>query len=195
MTNVKNRPYLIALTGGIASGKSTASHYLAKNYYLIDSDQIVANFYENPDFLSLLDREFATHDKIALRNLIFKQHDNLVKLNSLVHPLVKKEIEKLIVLHNSEKIIIIDIPLLFEIGWENNFDCNILISCSLNKQLTRLMQRNNLSLAEATRWLALQKPMKEKRKVADYIIHNNYSPAYLEHRLDTTIADIFKNLI
>lgn len=173
------KSYVIGLTGGIATGKSTVSNYLKKlKIKVIDADQIVHNLYQDHDFLKKIDKIFKVleEDKLnkeKLKNEVFNNKRKLKKLESIIHPLVFEKIEKSYQKYH-EHIVVLDIPLLFETNYQK-YDQSLLIYTNESIQIDRLMKRNHLTRKEAIKRIRLQLPLKEKKERATYTISNEDS--------------------
>lgn len=175
----------VGLTGGIASGKTTISKILVeKGAYLIDFD-LLAHEAEEPgqpawqgivDHFgkSVLDSE-GRIDRGKLGKIVFNRPEEMVVLNSIVHPAVhdfwQSRIRQ-IVEKDPRAIIISDVPLLFETGWQKNVDAVILVYIPPDEQIRRLMARNSVSIEEARARLKSQMPIGDKIKMADFVINN-----------------------
>ena len=178
----------IAITGGIASGKSETTKYLKTlGFKVIDSDKIVKELYQKKEVINLIKENFnvVENNKInfkKLSNLIFSDENEKLKLEKLIHPLVFTEMENKL---NNEfyHLIFIDIPLLFETNY-NNYDYSLLITTSLNNQIERLMKRDNIKKDLSLLKINSQIPLTKKEKLADYIIYNNDSINELHKNID-----------
>lgn len=180
MKTVKNKPKIYGLTGGIASGKSTASDILKSlNVKVFDSDKCVKELWNsNNELISKVNNKYNINIKTKegkkdLSNIIFNDELERFYINSLIHPLVFDEINNFIEKNINEKFIIIDMPLLFEVGYENKVDKTILIYSSKKNQINRLIKRDNLTIKEAKLRIKAQIRLKDKRKMSHYIINNN----------------------
>ncbi|MBN6887959.1 dephospho-CoA kinase [Cytobacillus horneckiae] len=176
---------VIGLTGGIASGKSTVSTMLKEiGYTVIDADvesrlavekgepayfEIIAHFGEE------LLQEDGSIDRLKLGGIIFNNEAERLKLNSIVHPAVRKRMndKKEAALQRNEALVILDIPLLFESKLSYMVDYTVLVYVNEQTQLQRLMERNQFSAEEAEARIQSQMPLKDKLQLADYIIDNN----------------------
>ena len=140
--NVKNDPIIIGLTGGIASGKSTASAYFCKlNIPLIDSDLIVKDLWENNQEMILKVESFfglsikTYEDRKKLGHLIFHDQEKREILNRIVHPYVFDKIEQLKNLYKNYHAIVIDMPLLIETGYQELCDYVLVVYVNLETQI------------------------------------------------------------
>ncbi len=192
---------VVGLTGGIASGKSTVSNMLKEmEITVIDADvesrcavqngepaykQIVASFGQE---IVLPNGEI---DRQKLGSIIFHDEQKRKLLNSFVHPEVRRRMneKKELAIKAKEKIVILDIPLLFESNLIHMVDQTLLVYVDRNIQLTRLMERNQLSKEEAEARIQSQMPLAEKVKLADKMINNNGSLTETKEQLNKILAD------
>ncbi|MFU8792435.1 MAG: dephospho-CoA kinase [Acholeplasmataceae bacterium] len=194
LTAKKNRPIIVGLTGGIATGKSTASTYLKqKGVPIIDSDLIVHNLYlENQEMLDQIKEAFSidirsSKDKKALAKIIFSDENARKTLNDIIHPYVFKVIKKELKAYKDAHKVVIDMPLLFEVGYEASCDQTVLITASEKTQMNRLIERDGLTQTEAKKRVRAQMPMKEKIEKADIVIENDQTIQQLYEKLDLFI--------
>lgn len=188
--NAKNNFKIYGLTGGIATGKSTVAKYLSmKGFLVFDADLVVSNLWqENTSLQQAVKQKYGIdltkpNGKAKLAKLIFSNNEIKSAIEHLIHPLVLEEISKWIKKHNAKQILFLDIPLLYEIGYEQNVDSVILVYTNHNNQIERLMLRDNLNIKDAKLRLNSQIDIEEKRKRANYVIDNN-----------NTIEDLYKNV-
>ncbi|MBS4191567.1 dephospho-CoA kinase [Bacillus sp. FJAT-49705] len=186
---------IIGLTGGIASGKSTVSSLLIdKGITVIDADlearlavekgeeaydEIIAHFGNH----ILL--EDGSIDRGKLGSIIFHNESQRLRLNNIVHPAVRKRMlaKKDQAIANGEKLVILDIPLLFESKLTYMVDKTILVFVDEYNQLERLMKRNQLSKEEALARINSQMPLKDKIQLADAVIDNSGTIKETEQQL------------
>ena len=178
---------VVGLTGGISSGKSTVtSWFLEKGIIVLDADQIVRQL-QRPGSSLLNELAHAFGPTVlnekgelvreVLGSIIF--HDKVAKqkLNNMIHPLVKQKliegIEKAKVV--GEQLVILDIPLLFESGFESLVDETLVIYVSHENQVKRLMKRDKIDESYALAKINSQMLLEEKRQRADYVLDNNAS--------------------
>ncbi len=190
-------PKVIGLTGGIASGKSTVSTYLKnKGYIVIDSDEIVNKLYQNKQIIEIIKTTFGDEyiyggkiNKPALGNLVFNNQESLNKLNSLIHPLVKakiiSEIKK-----QSDGIIFIDVPLLFEANFEDLCDQIIVVNVEPKQNIERLMKRDNIDETFAVTKISSQLPLQQKCEKANFIIDNSRDLCYTYTQIDNILTKL-----
>jgi dephospho-CoA kinase len=186
---------VIGLTGGIASGKSTvASILIEKGITVIDADIEARLAVEKGEeayeeiiacFGNEIILEDGSIDRAKLGSIIFHNDKQRQKLNSIVHPAVRKRMltKKDNAIANDEKLVIMDIPLLFESNLTFMVDKTILVYVDEDIQLDRLMKRNELSKYDAAARINSQMPLKEKIKLADAVINNNATIKETEQQL------------
>lgn len=182
----------IALTGGIACGKSSVSEILKRHAIpVIDADQIA---YEvvlpgTPGLMSV-SKDFGpeillpdgTLDRVKLGQKIFENKEARKRLEALLHPLIRQKALE----YRSEleaqgvPVAIYDIPLLFETKSQGQFDKIIVVTCHPEQQRQRLRDRNNLSEEEIQKRLNAQIPLSIKESEADFVIWNTSDKAHLE---------------
>jgi len=176
---VKTKSMIIGLTGGIASGKSTAADFLRSlDIPVIDSDQIVSKLWaENKD----MNRQVMSHfgftiqtkeNRKKLAKIIFDNPLERIALNQIVHPFVFDEIETIKQTMQDEPIIIIDMPLLYEVGYQIKVNYVLVVHVDQNTQIERLMLRDQLSYDEAFMRVQSQISLDEKAKKADVVLGN-----------------------
>ena len=179
----------IAITGNIASGKSQAGNILKKmGYQVFDTDDSAHNILDNSleVIKAFKDYDILEDSKISrkkLGNIVFNNKDLKTKLENIIHPLVKQEINKLFKEYSQEKYVFIIIPLLFEANMQDLFDEIILIYCNDSLRLERLMNRNNLTKEEAQLRIDSQLSQDEKASKCNHIIKNETTLNNLEIEL------------
>ena len=181
--------YILGLTGGIASGKSTVSAYLAQNGALIiDADliarQVVAKKSSGlKQIVAKFGGEILTAsgelDRKKLGKLVFSNKELLKALTDITGPLIRAEILREIQAAKKAqvKLVVLDIPLLFEAGYQTLCDKVMVVTIPSKLQLERVMKRDNLSAAEARKRIANQLPASKRNELADVLIDNSKSVA------------------
>ena len=173
---------IIGITGGIATGKSTVSKMLASyGYEVIDADVIARELQvkDSPVLLEIIKTfgstvldETANLNRDKLGKLIFSCKENRAKLDGIIHPAIRAEFERRIAQSQAE-VLFLDVPLLFEAGFDELTTENLVIKGSKQKQLERLMHRNDLTETEAQTRINAQMSIDAKVARADYIIDND----------------------
>ena len=171
----------IALTGSPGSGKTTVSEmFKALGAEVINADKICHNFFipcqkSYHEIVNYFGKECLNPDKTLntsyLRQRLISSKKDKQILETILHPRIYAKIME-ILNQLKEKLVIIEIPLLFEVGWESDFDKVIVVYASKEKCLSRL-QKKGLSLQEAEKILALQWPIEKKINKAHFVIDNN----------------------
>ena len=187
---------LVALTGNIASGKSTvASMLAARGATLIDADVLSRRAVRvgTPGYDLIVARwgdsvlsADGVLDRSALRRIVFDQPDELRALNAIVHPLVERMRAELIAgaRKRGDKLVICDIPLLFENNLADGFDRIVLVDAPRPLRLDRLVHDRGLRETEAMARIAQQMPADLKRARADFVIDNDGTREALEQRVE-----------
>jgi dephospho-CoA kinase len=179
----------VGLTGGIATGKSTVSaifkHAGAK---IIDADQIARNIVQKglPAWQKIV-AHFGPRvlmadgqiNRAILADVVFNDPVQKRHLNAIVHPHVRRKSEELMQqLEKAEShgVVVLDVPLLYEVGMDKDLDKTIVVYVPEPVQLKRLMERDGLSEQSAKVRIHAQMPIEEKRHRADIVIDNSGSP-------------------
>jgi dephospho-CoA kinase len=200
---VISRVRRIALTGGIATGKSyVRGRFEALGVPTIDAD-VLAREAVAPGTLGLaavvsrfgrdvLDPEGAL-DRQTLGKIVFADPEARKALEAIVHPEVRRATERWFASLDPSRhpFAIADIPLLYEVGRDRDFDAVIVAVCTTETQLRRLMARDNLSESEARQRIGAQLPIEEKIRRADYVIHTD--GPYAE--TDGQVRDVLHKLV
>jgi dephospho-CoA kinase len=182
----------VALTGNIAAGKSAVADLFRRwGATVIDADEIVREV-QAPGgpvlrelaarFGASVVRADGSLDRPALRRRVMADPDALAALNRIVHPAVHARRAELAAAARSrgDRLVVSDIPLLFEAAEPNEFDVIVLVDAPEEVRLARLMEHRGLDREEARRMIEAQMPSREKRARSDYIIENDGDPAALE---------------
>ncbi|KAJ7618398.1 CoaE-domain-containing protein [Roridomyces roridus] len=190
---------VVGLTGGIATGKSSVSNMLkAKGIPVVDADIIARQVFEpgtpalakiaaffGPEVL----QADGTLDRKKLGSIIFNDEAKRRKLNSIVHPAVRKALLWGVVKQwvRGSKYCIMDVPLLIEGPLWKWVGTVVVVYCSADVQLARLMQRDGSSREDASSRLNSQIPIADKVQYADRVIDNSGSLADLEARVESLV--------
>ncbi|MDC0511313.1 dephospho-CoA kinase [Pelagibacteraceae bacterium] len=177
----------IGITGSIASGKSTASKILSRNRdQLFSADSVVKKLYSNNNFKKLLITKFDIAKKLNFKTLlkrkILKDKNNIIKLEKIVHPIVRKEMIKFTRKNRKQKILFYEIPLLIENKLMKYFDVILFIK---TKKKTRL-KRFKLKGGKEKLFNFLdnkQLPETKKIKFCDHVIINEKNLNILKKNL------------
>jgi dephospho-CoA kinase len=186
---------LVALTGNIGSGKSTVAQLLSeRGCTIIDADVLARRAVElgTPAFEKIVKRwgdavraPDGHLDRAALRRIVFADHDQLEELNQIVHPEVERLRAKLVeqARKRGDRIVVCDIPLLFERHMTDRFDRIVLVDASRAVRLERLVKDRGLRETDAMEMIAAQMPAELKRARADFVLDNDGTLTQLERRV------------
>ncbi|MBA3346081.1 MAG: dephospho-CoA kinase [Gemmatimonadales bacterium] len=192
-----------ALTGNIASGKSTvARHFERWGAVVIDMDRLVREAQvPGSAVLRAIGKRFGEGvlgrdgalDRGSLRAIVMADPAALSDLNRIVHPAVYQRRNLLLeeARARGERIVVTDIPLLFEAADPSAFDVVVLVEAPEAVRRARLMQDRGLGAVEADRMIAAQLPSEHKRARSDYIIENSGDLAALER----AAAEVWRALL
>ncbi|WP_136604186.1 dephospho-CoA kinase [Paenibacillus dokdonensis] len=187
----------IGLTGGIATGKSIVSALLInKGALLVDADVIAREVMlpGHPVLTAVADHfgqavllADGTLDRKKLGDIVFHDPSQRQALNDITHPAIRSEIRKQMESLEREhpnRLVVVDIPLLFESGLEHMFERVMVVYAPRVIQLERLMQRNQLSKDEASARIGSQMDIEEKKMKADIVIDNSGDAELTERQID-----------
>jgi len=186
----------VALTGGIATGKSYClARFAALGAATIDADRLArAAVVPGSRALDAIVTRFGksmllpdgTLDRSSLGRVVFNDRAARADLEAIVHPEVYRRIgEWLATLPPGTRIALADIPLLFETGHTHDFDRVVVVACDPREQLRRLMSRDGLSERDARARLDSQWPIEEKVARADYVISTDGTVADTDSQVRT----------
>jgi dephospho-CoA kinase len=190
----------LGLTGSIGSGKSTVAEMLrSRGIPVLDADAIARQVSRDPGTLEAVKLEFGPEfvletdlNRPKVAALIFNNPEARGKLNAIIHPRVRAEMSRL--QSNLElegaKLVVQDIPLLFENGYEKMFDATILVDAPLEDRIARVQARDGLTREAISARDAAQMPASEKRLRATYILENDGDLAHLERQLIAVLEQI-----
>ena len=189
---------IIGITGSIACGKSLVSNYLQeKGYTIIDADKIGHMALENDEVKKQLVNKFGKSilkdnevNRVTLGKLVFENNENLKELNNIIHPQIRKNISEQIQVHKNEKLVFVDVPLLFEAKFDDLVEKIIVVSLDEKIQLERLMNRNSLSKEEALQRIKSQIPVREKEKLGDYVVDNSFTQENTYNQVDRILEKL-----
>lgn len=188
--------YAIALTGGIASGKSTVCNLFKLHGFLtIDADKISHKLLDenSSKIVTMFGEKYVENGKVLRKDLgkiIFSNEENKLKLEALLHPLIKEEIIKESkVFEEQKKPYFIDIPLFFE-KMHYPIQKSLLIYTPKELQIKRLMDRDKINEEEAKLKISNQMDIDEKKKLADLIIDNSSNLKNLQKEVERVIKEI-----
>jgi dephospho-CoA kinase len=183
------------LTGGIASGKSTVARSLVeRGAILVDADELARQVVEpgTPAWSKIVehfgpgvllgDRRI---DRPALAEIVFKDRAKLALLNEITHPEVMRRIaNRLEELKETDHIVIVDVPLLAEVGARDMFDLIVVVTAKEEAQLERMRAARGMDAEAARARIRSQAVSEDRAAIADWLIENDGSREQLEHEID-----------
>jgi dephospho-CoA kinase len=194
---------IVGLTGGVASGKTAVSQVLKEEgAYIIDADQIARELVQphKPAWNELIrafGKEILKEDgfihRKKLADKVFADPKKRKLLNQILHPRIKEEMDrrtKEIGQKDPEAIVVIDAPLIVELGDHREMDKLIVVASTQTQQIERLKERDGIGPEEALRILSSQMPVEEKVNLADFVIRNEGSLEETKKRA----KEVFKEL-
>ena len=193
---------IIGLTGGIASGKSTVSAMLKKKgYAVLDADKIAWQLAEphQPLWQEYKNRygdrvlqEDKTLNRRAVADIVFVDPQERQWMDGMAHPIIKAEIKRQLaeLKNNGCKVAFLDVPLLYESGWDAMADITWVVYVSRENQVQRLCSRNGFAVEEAQRRIRVQMSMEEKRARAQVVIDNNGNLEQLRQQIFDLLAKL-----
>lgn len=190
--------YVIGLTGGIACGKSTVSQRLKEKHgaVILDTDRIAWEMAapQQPLWRSYVERYGSeratladgTLDRAAIGEIVFADPAERAWVDGMAHPLIKSEVHQRLKQHQAQGalVAVLDVPLLFEAGWQTMADEIWVVYADEATQLQRLMERNEMPEVLARQRVASQMPLAEKKRRADVIIDNSGALAEAMRQVD-----------
>ncbi|MDN8589976.1 dephospho-CoA kinase [Paenibacillus sp. 11B] len=176
----------IGLTGGIATGKSSVSAFLAsKGALLIDADVIAREVMMpgHPVLAAAVQRfgqailnEDGTLDRKKLGSIVFQDPEERKALEAITHPAIRKEMREraaMYELEHADKLVVSDIPLLYESGLEEGFEEVMVVYVPRSVQRERLMSRDAMTVEQADARINVQMDIEDKKQRADVVIDNS----------------------
>jgi len=194
----------VGLTGGIGSGKSTASKFFESfGSFVINADEEAKNLLSSSDTVQHeLISEFGSDiidvsgqiNKTKLARVAFQDEEHQQRLNSVIHPYIYNTIDdqfNQILNEGKFDIFVVDGALIFESGYDVHMDYIIVVTALLKNRMERALARETLSREEILKRIDLQWPEEEKVNLADFVIHNDGS----ENELKKNVKNLIKKLI
>ena len=189
---------IVALTGGIGSGKSHAGRYFAQlGAIVVDSDQLARDVVERgtPGFEEVLLRfgdEILSNgeiDRKKLGSIVFSNVESREDLEAIIHPLIQQAFSDVVEAAGEADIVINQIPLLVETSGADRFDRVITVISDMNLRVERLKKRGLLS-SEIDRRIAAQATDAQRIEISDYIIENNGTEDDLLREVESTFEEL-----
>ena len=194
---------IIGILGGVASGKSTvAAEFVRLGCAVIDADKIAHELLDNEEIrgkiVSCFGQSFLDAagriDRGKLADIVFADADKLARLNDIIHPLVLAEAERLIEHYCGQtgiKAIVLDMPLLVEVGWHKRCKKLVFVDCQTNLRAARAGKMGIFGEEQLLIRENFQIPLDMKMKLADNVLDNNSGASQLARQ----IAEIFSTVV
>jgi len=196
---------IVGLTGGVASGKTAVSQVLKEEgAYIIDADQIARELVQPQkpawnELIKAFGQEILQEDgsiqRKKLADKVFVDPKQRKLLNQILHPRIKEEMDrraKEIGEKDPQAIVVIDAPLMVELGDHREMDKLIVVTSTQTQQIERLKDRDRTNTEEALRIVSSQMPLEEKLKFADYVIRNEGSMEETKKRAKEVYQELKK---
>ncbi|NLC41321.1 MAG: dephospho-CoA kinase [Erysipelothrix sp.] len=195
--------YVIAITGSMGSGKSSALRFFRSlGYPAVSADEIVHTLYRDDKPLQLQIEALAGQplitqegiDRSKLAPLFFGNLELKTKIESIVHARVFEEVSKWRKLHQNHLLGFVEVPLLFESESQVHYDETLMIAVDDNIQKKRLLKFRKMLPEEMEKRLACQMPQARKIELADTVIYNNSSKNQLKQALNNYLQEVKRGL-
>lgn len=196
---------VIGILGGIGSGKSTVARQFGRfGCAVIDADRLAHEILHEPTVVAAVRRRFG--DKVldaagginrrALAARVFDDPDDREFLNTQIHPSVLQKSRKLIRQFHMDKTvaaIVLDMPLLMEVGWEKKCDFLIFVDCKPAKRHQRTLKNCKIDAEQIKKREKFQISLDKKKKVAHYTVNNNSDESEVAEQVAQIFSSITKN--
>ena len=195
-------PLKIGLTGNIGSGKSTVARLLVeRGAALVDADALVREATADPQVLEEIAEKLGDDlvkrgelDRAATAARVFADPEAREILNGIIHPWVRREsaarVAALSTRPDPPRVILMDIPLLYENGLETGLDAVVVVNAPLDARVARVAARSGLNEAEVRARDGAQLPLEEKVARADFVLENGGDVEELEKRVEALWRDL-----
>jgi len=188
----------VGLTGGIGSGKSTAvDAFRVLGVPIIDADQIAKQSVKKDqpalaEIVKTFGKDFLLSngelDRELLKQCVFSDPESLIALEAILHPHIKatvlQQIQAIKSALKPPPYVIVDIPLLVEKNYQDIFDYIIVVDCSTEQQIERVMQRDGLDEASIKKIMQKQASRRQRKQVATHILDNTKDVEHLIQQLN-----------
>ncbi len=191
---------LIGLTGGIGTGKSTVSEYLMKmGYKVIDADKISREIVEpNSETLKEIAKVFGEEilledgslNRNRLADIVFTNPDKKVLLDRIMHAKIIDIIMKRAKSYDKEKVVFLDVPLLYETNMDQLVDKVWLVDADIEARISRIMNRDELTREQVIDRINNQMSQAKKIKKADIVIDNSGDKSALYKQINKILNEI-----
>ena len=194
----------IAITGTIAAGKTTvAILFRRRGIPVFNADQYAKrSLYQGSVCYEKILEVFGDDvtstsgdiDPKKLARIIFYDNRKREQLNAIVHPFVLEGMQKFFTTNLQQPIICAEVPLLFETGWDQYFDRTVVVTCSEEIAIQRMMEERNYTLEEAKARLSMQVPAEKQIAMADKVIFNEGDLKKLDSQINRWLGELRKDI-
>ena len=192
--------FVLGITGGIATGKSSVvQHFKGLGFPVVDADIIARQLLDKNTpaykevvkvFGSEILQENGEIDRQVLGALVFNYPDKLKQLDELMAPFLQETILAAIKqASQNQKLVIVDVPLMYEKGYDEWMDQVAVVYCTPKQQIKRLMQRNQLTEKEARQRIDSQLPIEMKKLLAEVVFDNSDDLTKTVQQVDTWLSN------
>ena len=195
--------FIIGLTGGLGCGKSTvAAMFARKGIKIIDADAITRELLApGKKCVKKVAKTFpgailtvSTINRSELAKIVFNNPRELQKLTDILYPEALKVVKNQLSQYKNERFIVLDVPLLFESGWDKITDTTIVVKAKRFQQIERAQKRLGITRIECMRRIKNQMPLKEKCDMADIIIDNSHDLGQTQAQVNAIINRLKKRI-
>ncbi len=193
----------IGLTGSLGTGKSTVAAMFAKRgVKIIDADTVTRDLLApGKKCVKKVAKVFpgailtsSTINRSELAKIVFNHPRELQKLTDILYPEALKVVKSQISRYKHESFVVLDVPLLFESGWDKITGTTIVVKAKRSQQIERAQKRLGITQKEVLRRLKNQMPLKEKCDMADIIIDNSHDLGQTQTQVDAIINRLEKRM-
>jgi len=173
---------IIGLTGSLGTGKSTvAAMFATLGCQVVDADAITRELLtKNQNCIKKVAKTFpgailnkSKINRLKLAEIVFQNPRELKKLTQILYPEALKQVKQKILTYKKKGFVVLDVPLLFESGWDKLAGITIVVKARRDQYVIRAQKRLGLTKAEVNQRLRMQYPLKQKCQMADIIIDNS----------------------
>ena len=193
--------FIIGLTGSLGTGKSTvAAMFARRGIKIIDADAITRDLLaQGKKCVKKVAKVFpgvilnlSTINRSELAKIVFNIPCELQKLTDILYPEALKVVKSQISRYKQEPFVVLDVPLLFESGWDKITDTTIVVKAKRAQQFSRVHKRSKTTYSAITRRLKNQMPLKEKCDMADIVIDNSHDLRQTRTQVDAIINSLLR---
>ena len=194
----------IAITGTIAAGKTTvAILFRRRGIPVFNADRYAKrSLYQGSacyeKILEIFGDDITSTsgdiDPKKLAGIVFQDNSKREQLNAIVHPFVLEGMQKFFTTNLQQPIICAEVPLLFETGWDKYFDCTVVVTCSEEIAIQRMVEERNYTLEEAKARLSMQVSAEKQIAMADKVIYNEGDLKELDSQINRWLGELRKDI-